>query len=124
MSLDAGRAERRLGTTGLLADLARARRNDPSTSHQAAERVRASGALRESQLIVRDAVRRWPGKTAVELGRLLDGTPCREIPREDHWWRIEASRRLAELSGSHVRRGESRSCSIAGTQQATWWPAT
>lgn len=124
MSLDAGRAERRLGTTGLLADLARARRNDPSTSHQAAERVRASGALRESQLIVRDAVRRWPGKTAVELGRLLDGTPCREIPREDHWWRIEASRRLAELDPVHVRRGESRSCSIAGTQQATWWPAT
>ena len=124
MSLDADRAQRRLGTTGLLADLARARRNDPSTSHQAAERVRASGALRESQIIVRDAVRRWPGKTAVELGRLLDGTPCREIPREDHWWRIEASRRLPELDPVHVRRGEPRACSIARTSQATWWPVT
>ena len=122
MSLDADRIQRRLGTTGLLADLARARRNDPSTSHAAAERVRSSGALRESQLIVRDAVRRWPGKTAVELGRLLDGTPCREIPREDHWWRIEASRRLAELDPVHVRRGEPRICSIAGTSQGTWWP--
>lgn len=122
MSLDGDRAQRRLGTPGMLADLARARRNDPSTSHAAAEAVRRSGALRESQIIVRDAVARWPGKTAVELGRLLDGTPCREIPREDHWWRIEASRRLAELDPVHVRRGKPRICSIAGTQQATWLP--
>lgn len=124
LSLSLARAARRQGTQGLLTDTPRARRDDPSTSHEAAERVRASGALRESQIIVRDAVRRWPGKTAVELGRLLDGTPCREIPREDHWWRIEASRRLPELDPMHVRRGEPRTCSIAGTSQATWWPTT
>lgn len=122
MSLDGDRAQRRLGSSGLLADLARARRTDPDTSHQAAEAVRRSGQLRESQLIVRDAVTRWPGRTAVELGRLLDGTLCRDIPREDHWWRIEASRRLAELDPVHVRRGEARTCSVAGTNQATWLP--
>ena len=122
MSLDEARAQRRLGTTGLLADLARARRTDPGTSHQAAEAVRRSGALRESQLVLLEAVRTHPGKTSTELGRLLDGTPCREIPREDHWWRIEASRRLAELDGSHVRRGEPRTCSVSRTAQATWYP--
>lgn len=123
LSLSQARANRRQGTAGLLVDTARARHQDPGTSHQAADQVRRSGALRESQIVLRDAVRRWPGKTAAELGRLLDGTPCREIPREDHWWRIEASRRLAELDGSHVRRGEPRTCSIAGTNQATWFPA-
>jgi hypothetical protein len=122
IDIGGARALRRLGTTGLLADLARARRTDPSTSHAAAEQVRRTGALRESQIIVRDAVARWPGRTAVELGRLLDGTPCREVPREDHWWRIEASRRLPELDPVHVRRGEPRTCSINGNSMATWWP--
>ena len=122
MSLDADRARRQLGTTGLLADLARAGRTDPGTSHEAAEAVRRSGALRESQLILLEAVRTNPGKTATEIGELLDGRTCRDVAHSAHWWRIEASRRLAELDQSHVRRGEPRTCSVAGTSQATWWP--
>ncbi len=122
MSLDADRAQRQLGTTGLLADLARARRNDPGTSHTAAENVRRSGALRESQLLIRDAVAQWPGFTAVELAEQLAGTAVRGEPRPAHWWRLEASRRLAELDPVHARRGEARRCVFAGTLQATWWP--
>ena len=121
MSLDADRAQRRLGTTGLLADLARSRRTDPGTSHHAADAVRRSGALRESQLLIRDAVTRWPGFTAVELAEQLAGTTVRGEPRPAHWWRLEASRRLAELDPVHVHRGEPRRCVFAGTLQATWW---
>ena len=123
LSLSLARAARRQGTAGLLVDTPRSRQHDPETSHVAADAVRRSGALRESQLIIRDAVHRWPGRTAVELAELLNGTPVREQTRPAHWWRIEASRRLAELDPVHVRRGAPRTCSVAGTHQATWHPA-
>ncbi len=122
-TLNEDQALRRMGTEGLLADLARARRTDPDTSHQAAEAVRRNGALRETQLLVRDAVKRNPGMTAVELAAILAGTAVREEPRPAHWWRIEASRRLPELEPVYVRRGDARRCSVNGSPMTTWWPA-
>ena len=103
MSLDADRARRQLGTTGLLADLARARRTDPGTSHEAAERVRRSGQLTAHQLLIRDAIRNKPGMTYVEIAEATG--------LERH----AVARRLKELEPVHAVRGEARN----GMQ--TWW---
>jgi hypothetical protein len=107
--LGEARAERKHGTKGLLADLPRARRRDPETSHQAAEGIRRSGELGKQQRAVLEAVRAYPGKTAVELAHLagLD--------------RYAVSRRLPELQPVHVRRGPPRDCTINRRPQSTWY---
>lgn len=120
--LEQARQERRKGTRGLLVDVPRARRNDPKPSHVAAERVRKSGQLRESQQLVLDAIRARPGHTAAEIGDLMAGTVCRGIARPASWWRFEVSRRAAELRGVHVDRDAPRRCNVNGTLQTTWVP--
>lgn len=104
----------------LLADLPRARATDPETSHVAAARVKASGHLRESQQAVLEAVRRWPGRTAPELGELLAGTPVRGKSRPAGWWRYEISRRAPELVPMHLSRGRARECTVNHTLQHVW----
>lgn len=85
------------------------RRSDPETSRIAAERLRASGELGRQAQAVLDAVRRWPGSTAVELARRA------ELDR------YAVSRRLPELQAAgHVRRLAPRVCTINGRPQCTW----
>lgn len=110
LDLPQARAERRKGTRGLLADLPRARRDDPDTSHQAAEAIRRSGELGRQQRAVLEAVKAYPGKTAVELARLAGMD------------RYAVSRRLPELQPVHVRRGPPRECTVNHRPQSTWWP--
>ena len=95
----------------LLADTPRARNTDPESSHTAAQKVKASGALGCQQAAVLAAVKQWPGMTAVELAHLgkMD--------------RYAVSRRLPELCPVHVRRGEIRDCSVNARPQVTWWLA-
>jgi hypothetical protein len=107
--LSDAQSERKRGTRGLLADLPRARRRDPQTSHQAAEGIRRSGELGKQQRAVLEAVRAHPGKTAVELAALSG------LNR----WAI--SRRLPELQPVHVRRGPPRDCTINRRPQSTWF---
>lgn len=125
--------ERRLRTLcGLLADTPRSRVTDPETSHRAAQAIKDSGALRQNQLLVLNAVHLWPGRTAVELGHLMASAGMTVVkgPKKDQrivkptamQWRFECSRRLPELVPVHVRRGKPRRCEIAGTPQATWLP--
>ena len=88
-----------------------ARRSDPSTSHAAAERLRASGKLSAQRQAVLDALTRWPGSTAVELATNsgLD--------------RYLVSRRLPDLAkDGKVRRMAPRVCRVNGTAQTTWRP--
>lgn len=92
-----------------LAERPRARHLDPSTSHEAAAAIAASGDLGRQQLAVLEAVRRWPGLTSLELGARM------EINR----WAV--ARRLPELEGEHVRKGEPRI--VNGRRHLTWWPA-
>jgi hypothetical protein len=108
--LSEARQERRTGTQGLLADVPRARKADPDTSHQAAEKIRKSGELGRQQRAVLEAVKAYPGKTAVELAHLAGLE------------RYAVSRRLPELQPTHVRRGPPRDCSINGRPQSTWHP--
>ena len=78
----------------LFADLPRSRRNDPETSHEAAEAIKASGELCRQQAEVLAALRRWPGSTSIELaGRMGVG-------------RHLTARRLPELDGVWARKGD------------------
>jgi hypothetical protein len=85
------------------------RRTDPQTSRIAAERLRASGALGKQAQALLEAVRTWPGSTAVEIAQRA------QIDR------YAVSRRLPELQRvGQVRRGPPRDCSVNGRPQCTW----
>jgi len=85
------------------------RSTDPATSHEAAREHKESGRAAKSAAEVLDAVKRFPGLTAVELANRagLD--------------RYEVSRRLADLNRKWlVQRCEERECSINGRKMMTW----
>ena len=85
------------------------RRSDPQTSRIAAERLWASGELGRQAKAVLEAVRRWPGSTAVEIAQ---------------WGQIDryaVSRRMPELQRKgQVRRTAPRDCTVNGRPQSTW----
>ena len=94
--------------TGPIIDTPRARNTDPETSHEAADAIKASGELGRQQMAVLAAVRRWPGLTSLELGARM---------KLDRW---AVARRLPELEGVHVRKGEAKT--VNGRRHVTWWP--
>ena len=86
-----------------------ARTTDPATAKAAAHY--AADKLGQDQVRAAEAVRLYPGKTAVELAQLVgDGDPRR------------INRRLGEIDGKQVRRGDARRCAITQRAAATWWP--
>jgi hypothetical protein len=91
-------------------DTPRARNTDPETSHLAAAALKASGNLGFQQQQVLEAVRKYPGKTAVELSAITG------------FDRYLVSRRLPELVPVYVRRGQPRACTVNGRPQGTWHP--
>ena len=95
---------------------ARARRTDPSTSHEAASR-NADGLAKQTAFVL-DLVRQYPGMTACELARRAT------IAGGDYTkMRYAISRRASELkraglisaAGTHV-------CTIEGSRQTIWVP--
>ena len=88
----------------LFTDTPRARRNDPETSHIAAERIKASGTLAKHQNLIAQAIRSRPGMTYTEIAEVTG--------LERH----AVGRRLKELEPIHARRGEVRD------GMTTWWP--
>lgn len=85
-------------------------RDDPETSREAGERLRASGKLTGQRKAVLEALRERNGSTHAELGAFM-GT---------HW--LTAARRLPELERAGlVRKGEPRICTIKGSRCTTWW---
>lgn len=88
---------------------ATARAFDPSTSHDAAHRVNASGAAQAEADRCLEAVRRWPGLTSHEYAQRL-GTD-----------RYMPARRLADLrADKKVYNDGKRKCTVAGTLALTW----
>ena len=87
-----------------------ARRTDPRTSHEAAERVTQSGVRQNQARIVLAAVHMSPGLTSAELAERLSVN--RQMP----------ARRLPELKTAElVEQGPIRKCTIAGKNAVTWW---
>ena len=88
---------------------AKARRDDPFTSHLAANRVTKSGRLNEMGRKVLDVLRQHDGATANEL----------------HYYMRDAEKahrvlRNLERSG-YVKEGEPRICRRRGTKALTWF---
>jgi hypothetical protein len=89
-----------------------ARNTDPSTSHEAAAEVTASGLRAFQQAQTVSAIRAYPGRTMQELAELtgLD--------------RYMLGRRVSECeTAGLVVRGVKRRCSITGRSAEPWWPA-
>lgn len=96
----------------LLSDSPIARRNDPSTSHEAAEHITKTGARASQQRAVLALVEQWPGHTSAELAAKST---------LDRW---TVARRLPELRAVYfVKNGDARTCNITGRSGLTWYPA-
>ena len=90
---------------------ARARRTDPSTSHEAAARAERHGAKTQRATIL-TALRGRPGLTSAEYAV--------ETGIDRH----NAARRLSELKHDGVaKQCEKRICGVKGTKAVTWYPA-
>lgn len=103
----------------ILADVPRARNTDPATSHRAAERIKSSGKLGRHQRAVLAVVQSHPGHTSAEIAERLCGHPALSGVSDLYH---EVARRLPELAGAHVRRGQPRACTVRGSSCTTWWP--
>jgi hypothetical protein len=92
---------------------ARARRSDPESSKEAAQRANASGSVKANVQRVIDLVWVKPGCTSRELAEIQNAGLDR----------YEIARRLpdAEELGA-VRKGAKRKCRVARTSAVTWWP--
>ena len=90
---------------------ATARNSDPSTSHEAAAAIEASGKATAHRNLVLAYVREHPGLTAGEISNGL-GFKDRHV----------AARRLSELrDGVFVSMKEPRICTVDQTKCMTWW---
>lgn len=90
---------------------ARARRDDPASSHEAAERVNRGKAKRHRERVL-DLVYAHPGCTSKELTRFLSREDA-----EDGIDRVELGRRLPELEAA----GEIHRTS-EGREELRCWP--
>jgi hypothetical protein len=83
---------------------------DPRTSYEAAAAVTQGGKRGAHCAAVLAAVRRYPGRTAGELGEVTG------------LGRVEAARRLSDLKRlGEVFMGERRVCAVQGTGQYAWY---
>ncbi len=91
--------------------MARARTNDPETSHAAALEAEASGRAKNQRRICLNHVKSDPGLTAAEIAK--------ETGLERH----VPSRRLPELRDDfEVTNRETRICRVTGRLSLTWYP--
>ncbi len=84
-------------------------KNDPSTSFEAEEKMN-QGKRFTHQAILSEMVEKQPGKTAAELGEITG------------LGQHECARRLSEINGVTVERGDRRRCRVKGTMMMTWQP--
>lgn len=90
--------------------MARARRKDPHTSHEAAREAEASGRAASHRAICLEEVKRTPGQTAAEIAAAVELE--RHVP----------SRRLPELRDAGlVENREVRRCRVTGRNSMTWY---
>jgi hypothetical protein len=89
-----------------------ARNTDPSTSHEAAAEITASGLRAFQQAQTVSAIRAYPGHTMQELAALTGLE------------RYMLGRRVSECeTAGLVVRGIKRKCAVTGRSAEPWWPA-
>lgn len=102
---------------------------DPATSKAAERSITDSGARKSNNERVAWLVARYPGKTASELaeiardkfeefGRIFGNSGSGAVM-------IEVRRRLSDMNGIHVRRGEKHEArmGLLKNKESIWWPA-
>jgi predicted ArsR family transcriptional regulator len=90
--------------------MARARKTDPQTSHDAAREAEASGRAATHRAICLEEVRKNSGRTAAEIA--VETGLERHVP----------SRRLPELRDAGlVENREVRVCRVTGRNSMTWY---
>lgn len=94
---------------------ARARRSDPSSSHEAAATIERTGSDEDQAAAVLEALNRFPGSTSAELAQFtkLD--------------RYMIARRLPELVAVRLVRQAAPNahtvpCRMSGKRVCRWWP--
>ncbi len=86
-----------------------ARNTDPVSSHMAASEITGHGIRQKQAAIILELVRKYPGRTSLELSRLCDLD------------RYQIARRLSDLEhAGEIEKGEIRVCRIAGRMAVTW----
>lgn len=98
--------------TTLFDTVARARRTDPRSSHEAARGMNQSGAVGTHNAIIVDGIKRHPGLTASELA-------C-HIPLTD----VQIRKRVPDLArqGGPIMYGRHRRSNRTGRLEQTYWP--
>ena len=87
------------------------RKTDPQSSRTAENNMNKSGARENQQNMVKHMVEKFPGRTSAELAKLSGKD------------RSMIARRLPELDGIHIKRGETlEKCKVTGINCVTWWP--
>jgi len=99
----------------LLADYPRARRSDPETSHEAAERIKSNGNLSRQQHAALALVRCHPGSTTWELAEYQSRERGENVFHAERW----IGRRLGELEPIHISKGTPRI--VRGRSAHAWW---
>ena len=84
--------------------------DDPATSVEAIERFDASGKRKTHCDLLLESIRLREGRTAAEVGAAVGLT------------QMQANRRLPDLMRDGlVRQGETKQCSVIGSECVTWW---
>jgi hypothetical protein len=94
---------------------ARARRSDPSSSHEAAASIERTGTDEDQAAAVLEALNRFPGSTSAELAHFTK------------YDRHMVARRLPELVAERKVRqaapnGHTVPCRMSGKKVCRWWP--
>lgn len=88
-----------------------ARATDPSSSHDAADEITASGLRAQQQAQTLAAIRAFPGRTMQELAEATG------------YDRYMLGRRVSECeTAGAVCRGQKRKCTVTGRSAEPWWP--
>lgn len=91
--------------------VARARKSDPETSHQAAAEVEATGAASAHRSIIVAYLKQHPGETNAEIAEGSGLDYC------------QIHKRMAELERMNlVIRGQQKKCPIHQRQMLCWFP--
>lgn len=84
------------------------KQTDPVTSHIAGDQAICSGLVETHEKLIYEAVEKYPGHTAAEIGAACGLT------------QVQVNQRTAHMKS--VIAGSRKECSIQGSYCLTWWP--